>query len=160
MSKTHRAQVILGLTAFMLGALVYVLDRPGESFVLAGLSLSALTPNVFGALGYSLPTFAHVFAFCLLTAALLAGGKKTALAVCLGWFLVEAAFELGQHSALAPALPALIPSWFGDLPILNTTGSYFIYGTFDPLDMLALTLGVIAAYVVIQVTARWRISHE
>lgn len=151
---------MLGLAALVLGALVYVLDRPAQSFLSQGLSLAALTPNVFGVVGHTLPTLVHVFGFCLLTAALLAGGKKTALAVCLGWFLVEAAFELGQHPALAPALPALIPSWFGDLPILNTTGSYFIYGTFDPLDLLAIAFGALAAYVVIQRTSRWRISHE
>ncbi len=115
---------------------------------------------MFGFIGQSLPTFAHVFAFCLLTAALLAGGKKAAMSVCLGWFLVDVAFELGQHSALAPALSTLTPLWFAHLPILNQTDSYFLNGTFDPLDLLAIALGALAAYVVIQRTARWRMSHE
>ena len=56
---------------------------------------------MFGIVGHSLPTFAHVFAFSLLTAALLTGERKTAITVCLGWFVVEAAFEVGQHPAIA-----------------------------------------------------------
>ena len=115
---------------------------------------------MFGVVGHSLPTFAHVFAFCLLTAALLAVGTEAAITVCLGWFLVDVAFELGQHSALAPALSTLIPPWFAHLLILNQTDSYFLDGTFDPLDLLAIALGALAAYVVIQRTARWRMSHE
>ncbi len=157
MSKTTKAQIAIGLAALLLGTLVYVVDRPGDQiFVPSAISLFPLTPTVFGIVGHSLPTFAHVFAFILLTAALLAGGKKTAIAVCLSWFLVEVAFELGQHPALALSLSTVIPSWFESLPILNKTDSYFLYGTLDPLDLLAIALGALAAYVVIQRTARWR----
>lgn len=163
MNRTKQTQllIVLGLSALMGGTAVYLLDRPVEqSFVPGDLSLFHLTPVVFGFIGQSLPTFAHVFAFCLLTAALLAGGKKAAITVCLGWFLVDVAFELGQHSALALALSTLIPPWFAHLPILNQTGSYFLDGTFDPLDLLAIALGALAAYVVIQRSTRWRMSHE
>jgi len=160
-TKQTQLLIVLGLSALMGGAAVYLLDRPVEqSFVPSAISLFALTPTVFGVVGHSLPTFAHVFAFCLLTAALLAVGKKAAITVCLGWFLVDVAFELGQHSALAPALSTLTPLWFAHLPILNQTGSYFLDGTFDPLDLLAIALGALAAYVVIQRTALWRMSHE
>ncbi len=161
MSKTNKAQIVIGLAALLLGTMVYVVDRPGDQcFVPSAISLFPFTPAVFGVVGHSLPTFVHVLAFCLFTTALLAGGKKTAIAVCLSWFLVEVALELGQHPALAPSLSRLIPPWFAHLPILNKTDSYFLHGTFDPLDMLAIALGALAAYLVIQNTARWRVSHE
>ncbi len=161
MSQTNKAQIVIGLAVLLLGTMVYVVDRPGDqSFVPGDLSLFHLTPPVFGVIGHSLPTFAHVFAFCLLTAALLSHAKRTAITVCLGWFLVEAAFELGQHSALALALLTAMPPWFAGLPILNKSANYFLHGTFDPLDMLAIALGALAAYLVIQNTTRGRVSHE
>ncbi len=161
MSQTNKAQIVIGLAVLLLGTAVYFLDRPGEQtiFVPGDLSLFPLTPSVFGVIGHSLPTFVHVLAFCLFTAALLAGGKKTAIAVCLSWFLVELALELGQHPALAPSLSRLIPPWFAHLPILNKTDSYFLHGTFDPFDLLAIASGALAAYVVIQGTTRGRVSH-
>ena len=68
--------------------------------------------------------------------------------------------EVGQHPFIAQRLSEVIPPWFAHLPILNKTNSYFIYGTFDPLDLLAIVLGVVAAYVVIQGTERGWASHE
>ncbi len=161
MSQTNKAQIVIGLTALLLGTMVYFLDRPWEQtiFVPGDLSLFPLTPSVFGVIGHSLPTFAHVFAFSLLTMALVGGAKRAAITVCLGWFLVEAAFELGQHPALALALATAMPPWFAGLPILNNSASYFLHGTFDPLDILAIALGALAAYFVIQRTTRGRVSH-
>ncbi len=159
--KTNKAQIIIGLAVLLLGTAVYFLDRPWEQtiFVPGDLSLFPLTPAVFGVIGQSLPTFAHVFAFSLLTIALVGGAKRAAITVCLGWFLVEAAFELGQHPALALALVTAMPPWFAGLSILNQSASYFLHGTFDPLDMLAIALGALAAYLVIQRTARGRVRH-
>jgi len=98
-SQTNKAQIVIGLAVLLLGTMVYFLDRPGEQtiFVPGDLSLFPLTPSVFGVIGHSLPTFTPIFAFCLLTAAVLSHAKRTAIGVCLGWFLVEVALELGQH---------------------------------------------------------------
>jgi hypothetical protein len=161
MSKAHKIQVLIGLAALGVGVLVYLVDRPAaQSVVPSAISLFALTPTVFGVLGHSLPTFVHVMAFILLTTAVLAGGKSTAVAVCLGWFALEAVFELGQHPAIAPALSTAIPSWFAHFPILNQTDRYFLNGTFDPMDLLAIVLGAAVAYVLIRSTERWRAHHE
>ncbi len=87
-NKTKQIQLLigLGLTALMGGAAVYLLDRPAEQSVIpSALSLFARTPPVFGHLGASPPSFAHVFAFALLTAALLSGAKRSALTACLAW---------------------------------------------------------------------------
>ncbi|GMQ89840.1 MAG: hypothetical protein BMS9Abin10_0175 [Gammaproteobacteria bacterium] len=154
-TKTNRAQLLIGLAALLLGTMVYLLDRPAEqAFVPNAISLFASTPSVFGVVGRSLPAFAHVFAFSLLTAALLVGAKKTAVTVSLGWFLVDAAFELGQRAPIAQWLSKLIPPWFAYFPILDKTGRYFLHGTFDPWDMFAIALGAFAAYLVIQKTRR------
>ncbi len=69
MSQTNKAQIVIGLAVLLLGTAVYFLDRPWEQtiFVPGDLSLFPLTPSVFGVIGHSLPTFAHVFAFSLLT---------------------------------------------------------------------------------------------
>ncbi|MFQ5990676.1 MAG: PQQ-dependent sugar dehydrogenase, partial [Candidatus Methylomirabilales bacterium] len=149
--KPVQVKLVLGLAVLLLGTLVYVLDRPPErAFVPNAFSLFENTPFVFGRLGQSLPTFAHVFAFSLLTAVLLGGGKRKTIAICLGWMATEAAFELGQHPALAHGLVALIPSWFEQVLILEKTDSYFLRGTFDPADIVTIALGALAAYVVIQ----------
>ncbi len=163
MSQTNKAQIVIGLAVLLLGTAVYFLDRPWEQtiFVPGDLSLFPLTPSVFGVIGHSLPTFAHVFAFSLLTMAFVGGAKRAAITVCLGWFLVDATFELGQHPQVASGLSSLIPQWFAHLPVLDRTAGYFVYGTFDPVDLLSVAFGALAAYLVIQQTRRQReVSHE
>ncbi len=158
--KAAQAQLVLGLAVLLLGTLVYLVDRPPEqAFLPSAFSLFDVTSCVFGRLGGSLPTFAHVFAFSLLTEPLLGGGKRTAIATCLGWTAMEAAFELGQHPALAPGLVKLVPSWFEQIPVLEKTGRYFLRGTFDAGDMLSIALGGLAAYVVIRRTQRREVRH-
>lgn len=161
MSQTKKAQIVIGLAVLVLGTAVYFVDRPWEQaiFVPGDLSLFHLTPSVFGVIGHSLPTFAHVFAFSLLTIALVGGAKRAAITVCLGWFLVDAGFEMGQHAQVASWLSSLIPQWFEHIPVLDRTSGYFVYGTFDPLDLLSVAFGALAAYIVIQRTQRQGVSH-
>ncbi len=87
--RTKQTQLLIDsarLSALMGGAAVCLLDRPvAQSVIPSALSLFARTPSVFGHLGASLPSFAHVFAFALLTAALLSGAKRSALTACLAW---------------------------------------------------------------------------
>jgi hypothetical protein len=153
MGKTAQSQLALALGTLLLGTLVYLLDRPADqAFVPSALSLFEETPRVFGRLGHNLPAFTHVLAFSLLTVALLGSGKRTAFTICSGWMAINAAFELGQHPALAPTLATLIPPRFFHIPILDKTQGYFLHGTFDPWDLLAIALGGLTAYVAIQKT--------
>jgi len=86
-SATSWIQVAVAFSVLMLGTLVYVLDRSSESVpFFSAISLADTLPPVFGRMGESLPTFAHVFAFSLLTAAWLGRGRRNAVAACLGWF--------------------------------------------------------------------------
>ena len=152
--------LLIGLTVLLLGALVYVIDRPPEQVpVLSDLNLSHHIPALFGSVGHSLPTFAHVFAFCLLTALLLGNAKRNAAAVCLAWFCVDSAFELGQTEQAAGWLQPFIPQWFDYVPILDQTGSFFGNGTFDVFDLISIALGAVTAYSVIHRTALEKNSH-
>ncbi len=132
---------------------MYILDRPpGQVPILSDLSLYDHTEAVFGSIGHSLPTFAHVLAFCLLTAALLRHAKRHATVICLGWFCIDVAFELGQTQQVAGWLLQFIPHWFENLPILEQTDGYFAHGTFDVGDLVSIALGAVTAYCVIRRT--------
>ena len=147
---TNWTQVAVAVFVLVLGTLVYVLDRSSESVpFFSAVSLAHLLPGLFGRIGESLPTFSHVFAFSLLTAAWFGGGRNTGLAACLVWFGVDAAFEVGQHPQIAPELAQLVPAWFDSLPILSQSGGYFLLGTFDAWDLTSIAMGAGTAYVFI-----------
>ena len=149
----HRTglQLALGLGVLLLGALVYVLDRsPAQVPLLSAFNLFGQLPSVFGPIGDSLPTFAHAFAFAVLSAVILGNSRKVAFWTCLGWFGVDAAFEIGQHPHSAEALSQFLPASFEHLPILTQIESYFVLGTFAVWDLISIGLGAISAYLVLR----------
>ena len=128
--------MLIGLAVLLLGTLVYLVDRvPEQTLAPDSIGLFSPVPSLFGVVGHNLPTFTHVFAFILLTAALLNRSKRTSITVCVGWFVVDSAFEVGQHAYFAQWLSTFVPSWFQYIPILEKTKGYFVYGTFDPVDL-------------------------
>ncbi|MDH3418674.1 MAG: hypothetical protein OEQ25_07590 [Gammaproteobacteria bacterium] len=142
-------QAALGALALAVGVLVYVLDRPAEQLpLLSAFNFADVTPVVFGVVGGSLPTFAHTFAFSLLTAAWLCGGKRAGLWACLTWFGIDSAFEIGQQPQIAVHLVEIVPGWFEYLPFLPQADSYFLSGTFDAWDLISIALGAVAAYFI------------
>ena len=147
-------QVAVAGFALGLGTLVYVLDRSSASVpFFSAVSLADTLPPVFGRLGESLPTFAHVFAFSLLTAAWLGGGRRIGLTACLAWFGLDTAFEIGQRPQIAERLVQFIPDGFEGLPILAQADSYFLSGTFDTWDLISIAVGAATAYLLIRCTA-------
>lgn len=145
-------QITIGGLALFVGLLVYLVDRsPAQVYFLSklkvSLSLSHLLPNFLGYVGKILPAFLHAFAFILITGGLLARGKRGALLVSLGWFLVDSLFEVGQR--FGGRVAELIPGWFDRLWLLEATRSYFLVGTYDPLDMVAIATASIIAYIVL-----------
>ena len=78
-SKSYEARIAIGPGVLVLWTLVYLVDRPPEQSFLFDLSLFQLVPTLFGSLGQSLPTFTHVFAFSLLTVALLTSTKRVSV---------------------------------------------------------------------------------
>ena len=150
--KSRLALVMLGLCTLFAGVALYLVDRPPENtyFVsrsLAWLSFHGETPQLFGALSAILPAFIHPFSFSLMTAGILAPGKTGAIIVPLFWFSVNALFEVGQY--FKNFAVSLVPEWFDDIPYLEGSASFFLYGTFDWWDMAAIAAGSCAAFIVI-----------
>ena len=142
--------ILLGLLLLSIGAFIYIFDRPPAQtyFIFAlpfQISLYNIYPPLFGPLGNFLPHFLHVTAFILLTAAVAGCGKRGHLAICLFWLSVNAGFELGQKYSIQTA--ALVPDWFDGIFLLENTRNYFLYGTYCPLDMTAIIIGSILAYI-------------
>jgi hypothetical protein len=134
--------------ALAVGVLVYALDRPPGSvgFIPAELSLARGHAPYFGALGGQLPDAVHVYAFILLTL-LVRPENARVVSVCTAWWLGEIALKLAQHPTVAPYAAAASPGWFQHVPVLRNSAAYFVRGTFDPLDLAAITIGAAAAYV-------------
>ena len=157
----HR-QILIGLAGLLVGTLVYVIDRPLDHvYFLHSMgiqtSLHSIFPNVFGALGNNLPDFLHVFSFILLTAGMVSCGKRGGIVICAGWFLVECAFELGQK--FNSWVLKIIPDSFAGIPYLENTKNFFLSGTFDSLDLLAICIGTATAYCVLIITMNRRPEH-
>jgi len=145
-------QILTGATILLLGVLVYLVDRPPDQtyFVYktgVDISLHNTLPNLFGIIGQSLPSFAHVFSFILITAGLIASKKRGFIIICLFWFFVDSVFELGQK--FSTMFIKFIPDWFASIPFLENTGGYFVRGTFSFGDMAAIFIGTITAYFVL-----------
>lgn len=130
--------VAVASLVFGLGGVVYFWDRAAGTTLLLPVTFGHRVGEamVFGALGGALPSFAHAFAFSLLTAVLLGHNRRARWLGCGGWWLVDVLFELGQHAALKERLATLLP---------GVIGNYLARGTFDLFDLLAMTLGVITA---------------
>ena len=161
MQRINKTQILIGVIGLLIGSLVYLIDRPPDQtyFVYSSpinISLSNVIPNVFASIGNSLPEFIHVFSFILITAGLIFCQKRGYLIICLSWFLVDCAFELGQKfNNLALKI---IPDWFAGIPFLENTENYFLQGTFDFIDLAAIALGTIIAYFVLSATSKRRVT--
>jgi len=150
-SRINRLQILIGVVVLVGGSLIYLIDRPPDQtyFVYSSpvnITLFNIIPNLFGSIGNSLPAFLHVFSFILITAGLIFCRKRGYLIICLSWFLVDSAFEVGQKFTTWST--SIIPDWFAGIPLLENTKNYFFQGTFDFLDIAAIALGTAVAYFV------------
>jgi hypothetical protein len=162
-NKQRSRHVAIAALTFTLGVMVYVLDRnPQQIYFLTGFLNHPLSDgSVFGVVGSSLPSFTHVYAFILFTAALLPPGRKTYLGATFAWLITDSAFEIAQHSAIAPIVASVVPAWFADIPVLENTRNYFLHSTFDYFDLAAIVIGAMAAAVTIHITTKQKaaIAH-
>ena len=159
MSSVNKTQVFIGVIGLFIGLLIYLTDRPPDSayFIYATstrISLYGVLPHLFGAFGSSLPALVHVFSFSLITAGLLSCKKKGCFIVCLAWFIIDFVFELGQKFDVQSA--RIVPDLFAGIPFLQNTKNFFLQGTFDPLDFVAMAIGGMTAYLVILATTERR----
>jgi hypothetical protein len=108
--------------------------------------------NLFGSAGAWLPSFVHPFAFSLLTAAALPDRASWRYGACLGWFLVNAAFEFGQLPQLATRLADVIHAVFGSAAVGQRLTWYFMHGRFDNDDLAAAAVGALCAALVLRLS--------
>lgn len=127
------------------GVLVYLIERSGTTVYLLPDWWMSVHPS--SSLGQHLPSFSHAFAFAILTAVLLAPWRGALLAACLFWTIVDSLFEFGQIDAVAERIAYYSPEWMANWPILDNVDSYFLAGTFDPVDIGFVILGAAAAFI-------------
>jgi hypothetical protein len=78
--------------------------------------------------------------------------------ICLAWFTLDCLFEVAQIDSSARWIAQHIPDWFSGVPFLENTASYFLFGTFDVLDLLSIAAGTVAAYVTIRISSGKRVG--
>ncbi len=161
MPPINKKQMLIGLIVLIIGLLVYLIDRaPDETYfvyyISTQFSLHNILPNLFGPVGKNLPAFIHVFSFPLITAGLLSCQRKGCLVICSSWFIIDCAFELGQRFSMWSS--SIIPDWFAGVPFLENSKNYFLLGTFDFLDLVAISIGSLTAYFTLLVTMEMRYS--
>ena len=154
-SRINRLQILIGVAGLIVGSLIHLINRPPDQtyFVYSSpinITLSNTIPTVFGFIGGSLPEFIHVFSFIVMTAGLIFCNKRGYLIICLSWFLVGSAFELGQKFNTWPS--RIIPDWFTGIPFLENTENCFLKGTFSFIDLAAIVFGMVIAYFVLLIT--------
>jgi hypothetical protein len=133
--------MLVGVSALILGALVYVLDRPTWQATILTSHFSLYVPGVsyFGILGNSLPSFLHVVAFAMLDGGLFGHGRRSCLRISLFWTGLNLLFEVAQAPAVRSSLSPL-------------TDSY--RGTFDWFDVIAIIAGGTSSYLMLRWTTR------
>ena len=150
-------QILLGILFFLIGALVYLIDRPPEYTYFFNHykyieTLHNSLPAFFGPLGNYLPDFIHPFSFILITAGIISRNKSSYRVICLSWFVIDCIFEFGQkYSSL---FLKAVPDWFSEIPFLEAFEIYFKKGTFDPYDIIAIFAGTGSAYLVLVLTMK------
>ncbi len=149
--------VLAGAAALALGVVIYALYRSRESVYFLALLKPAWTPRVIlppwlNILSDHAPSMVHVYAFSLLTAACIRPGPRRAAMACAIWFAIDVLFEGAQHPRVSPLFAQAVPDALAGVPFLENIGPHFRTSTFDPLDLLAIAIGAVAAYLTL---ARW-----
>lgn len=146
------AKALLVIAGFVwaLGLLVYVTDRPlAHAVLMPSLDGWHRARPLFGALGDSLPSFAHPFVLALLTAAVLREARSR-YAACAVWCGIDVAFECGQHPSIRESLAHAMHALLDPVRLGQPLADYFLRGTFDPGDIVAAVLGGLAAAVLLR----------
>ena len=152
--------VALGCLGLAVGVLVYLTDREASRAVLVPTFEWLAGSHLFGAIGQSLPSFAHTFAFSLFTAAALPPCSRAAYPACVAWCAVNIAFEVGQHERFSAHLAEMLQGSLGALPMSRPLANYFLRGTFDVGDIVAAVAGALLAAAVLRLLQRtWEGHH-
>ncbi len=150
MSKVvqNQNQTLIGIAVILLGALVYLLDRPPwqTTWFPDYFSLYHLTPQIFGPLGGNLPSFFHVFGFGVLTAGIIARRKSSYCLICGLWTLVNVSFEFLQADMARGLISRISVNHVRAAGLFKWLQSYSLNAVFDIRDISAIVCGAICAY--------------
>ena len=155
-SQAEKIQLAAAAAVFVVGALIYLFDRSAADiyFIPDWWGFADGVPALFGALGGYLPSFVHTLCFILAINALLTPWRISPLTVCIAWVGVEAFLEIAQAEPIAAFIATALPGWFANWPVLANVPLYFSNGRFDPLDLLCIGIGGVAAWLIIFFTHR------
>lgn len=151
-STVNTKQLFLGSVALLVGLMEYVLNRPSASTYVGKWTEAfpgefPFKMDIFGFLGGVLPEFVHPFCFALVTIALFPEAtKKLRAMTCLFWLTVELFFELGQ--LFGQQMSQCLSKAASHNVVIEPLRNYFLYGTYDHLDVIAICLGITTAYVI------------
>jgi hypothetical protein len=146
---TLAALGVSAILALVAGALVYMLDRDWGStlFLAHWVQWQPDGAGPFGALGNSLPSLFHAYAFALLLIMLLGRTLRARLVGTLLWFTTASALECLQVDTVKTWL-AHAPGFPNDTTFLAGIHAYIVNGYFDPGDLVAAGLGCCSAFAV------------
>lgn len=149
--RVNRRQLAIGSASLLMGVGYYLALRPAGSvwFLPAALHVEARIPHAVGHLTGAFPTFSHTLAFSLLSAGVVAAGRRFGAVICAAWLAIEMAFEFGQHAAISTTLIAHLPLWIDRVWLLGNAPRYFARGTFDVTDIAASAVGAVIALLII-----------
>ena len=142
----------LGCLALGVGVLVYLTDRDPSRAALVPAIAALSQSHLFGAVGLSLPSFVHPFAFSLFTATLQPARRAPAYWACGLWWAINVAFEIGQAPSVSAEVADMLPRFLGQTWLATTLSDYLLRGTCAVADLVAATAGAAAAAAVLRFT--------
>jgi hypothetical protein len=149
--------------ALVIGYLIYYIGRPGPAIYAIPENLEhwVFALPLLSEISGQLPSFFHTYAFILLTFIALGASSRSSpyLSISL-WVSLESLFEIGQHPIISEWISNVIPAWFEQIPLLGITDNYFLQGTFDPLDMLAIVIAAVSTLLTVRFFQRREIHHD
>ena len=100
---------------------------------------------------YNLTDGLHPFALILITAGIITHRKSGYFLISLCWLVINFLFELGQlYKSIAVEL---VPDFFCHLPFFENTINFFISGSFDPMDLIFISMGSFLGFIVLCATS-------
>ncbi len=144
----------MGFLSLTIGVALYSTARPPQStyFLPEQLSFYQYLPSYLKLLVGNLPSFIHVFAFSLLTLAVIKSSSKHVIIVCLSWIGINFLFEASQHPQISSKLSNQLDNIH--LHPVTLIQRYAEHGTFDVGDFIFASFGGFAAYAFAKFTTK------